>query len=139
MNRTFFVVFVLLLFFLNNLYIYAENPCSNTAIADILNDLEDLYKNHVNISYIIQYVDMLLKACSVGDIESASKLYQDILTELQYVKAISRDIYIRVTIYRIVVGGLILLIPIAIYMFLPKIYLYIWYSTRKKWIIVKKR
>jgi hypothetical protein len=82
---------------------------------------------------------MLLKACSVGDIESASKLYQDILTELQYVKAISRDIYIRVTIYRIVVGGLILLIPIAIYMFLPKIYLYIWYSTRKKWIIVKKR
>lgn len=117
----------------------AEDPCSNNTIMDIVKNLESLYSSYVNISRAIELTHMLITSCDMGNTNSSASLVDEIYKEINRLRRVSGAKYIEVVSSKIAVGISILSMPFLIYFLLPKIYLYIWFKTRRRWLVVKRK
>jgi len=104
--------------------------------SSIMKDLEYLESREVNVSSLIQRVNEDIKglekdpgnATYIKDLES-------IREEIKALKSDAENIYIINNIIRYSTAVGIGLVPVAVYILLPRIYLYIWYRTRRRWIV----
>jgi len=108
----------------------------DSLVSTIMKDLEYLESREVNVSSLIQRVNEDIKglekdpgnATYIKDLES-------IREEIKALKSDAENIYIINNIIRYSTAVGIGLVPIAVYILLPRIYLYIWYRTRRRWIV----
>jgi len=108
----------------------------DSLVSSIMKDLEYLESREVNVSSLIHRVDEDIKglekdpgnATYIKDLES-------IRDEIKALKSDAENIYIINNIIRYSTAVGIGLVPVAVYILLPRIYLYIWYKTRRKWIV----
>ena len=104
-------------------------------VGSIIRDLEYLYSKHVDISSIVQELNQAIKLWEQGEKDKALEILKNIKKEIQKLKSIANDIDLQYRIVKYIKIGIIISIPILIYFLLPRAYLYIWYRTRRKWII----
>ncbi len=108
----------------------------DSLVSSIMKDLEYLESREVNVSSLIQRVNEDIKglekdpgnATYIKDLES-------IRDEIKALKSDAENIYIINNIIRYSTAVGIGLVPVAVYILLPRIYLYIWYRTRRRWIV----
>jgi hypothetical protein len=108
----------------------------DSLVSSIMKDLEYLKSREVNVSSLIQRVNEDIKglekdpgnATYIKDLES-------IRDEIKALKSDAENIYIINNIIRYSTAVGIGLVPVAVYILLPRIYLYIWYRTRRRWIV----
>ena len=108
----------------------------DSLVSSIMKDLEYLESREVNVSSLIHRVDEDIKglekdpgnATYIKDLES-------IREEIKALKSDAENIYIINNIIRYSTAVGIGLVPVAVYILLPRIYLYIWYRTRRRWIV----
>jgi len=108
----------------------------DSLVSSIMKDLEYLKSREVNVSSLIQRVNEDIKGLEkdpgnttyIKDLES-------IREEIKALKTDAENIYIINNIIRYSTAVGIGLVPVAVYILLPRIYLYIWYRTRRKWIV----
>ena len=108
----------------------------DSLVSSIMKDLEYLKSREVNVSSLIQRVNEDIKGLEkdpgnttyIKDLES-------IREEIKALKTDAENIYIINNIIRYSTAVGIGLVPIAVYILLPRIYLYIWYRTRRRWVV----
>jgi len=108
----------------------------DSLVSTIMKDLEYLESREVNVSSLIHRVNEDIKglekdpgnATYIKDLES-------IREEIKALKSDAENIYIINNIIRYSTAVGIGLVPVAVYILLPRIYLYIWYRTRRRWIV----
>ncbi len=129
------LVFVIVLMFIIQPIAYSEDL--DAEVVNILNDLDYLYSRGVDIEDLVQKLDHVVKLIEGRDYDEARVLLSEIRTEVDLLKARAEEIYLYKSIYKYGLQGLVLSTPILVYILLPRIYLYLWFRFRRKWIVKK--
>jgi len=100
-----------------------------------LKKLQILSEKGINVSKLVEELNEVVMIVQRGDLESARIKLVTIEDEILKLEAEADRYYIVSTIMRYakVVG--ILVIPIIFYLLFPRIYLYIWFRSRRRWVL----
>jgi len=108
----------------------------DSLVSSIMKDLEYLKSREVNVSSLIHRVNEDIKGLEKDPGNTTYiKDLENIREEIKALKSDAENIYIINNIIRYSTAVGIGLVPIAVYILLPRIYLYIWYRTRRRWVV----
>lgn len=113
--------------------------CSPDAISKVVRGLEELSQSYVNVTSAVRYADKWLKACGEGNYTEAVKAYTNVSEEVMRLSVFRDSSRLGMLLYKALTTLVFVLIPIAIYLLLPRVYLYLWYSSKKRWFVVKRK
>jgi len=101
----------------------------------VLERLQALSEKGLNVSKLAEELNEALDLAQAGDLESAKSKLASVEDEVSRLEA-EADRYYAVSTavkYAKVVG--LLLIPVAFFFLFPRVYLYIWFKSRRRWVV----
>lgn len=126
------VITVILLSLLNTLR--AQNFLYDEFI-NIYVEVAYLSDKGLNVTHLTEQLKELYKAILVNDTEKAHLLISSLWKNLEETKReASKELVLR----KIEKGAIVTFfacLPLLVYLLLPRIYLYVWYKTKKRWVI----
>lgn len=104
----------------------------------VYSKVEFLGSQGINVTSLVDNLNRALELIEKGDNESLIEAYNIITfvnTSCNHLMEELPDIVMwrNIRIYSTI--GLLASLPILLYIFLPRIYLYVWYNSRKKWVV----
>jgi hypothetical protein len=67
------------------------------------------------------------------------RVYGNVSSEVEKLYTLKESSKMQVLLHKALTTLALVLIPVAVYMLLPRIYLYLWYTSRRRWAVVKKK
>jgi len=146
LNKFLLVISLLLMIFLATpTYTTAQSIDSgidniDKEVSDVVRDLEYLYGRGIDVSNLTESLNKLIINWS-RDPNNTYYLIQlqKIRSEIDSLKKNAESIYLSSMITRYLVAGLILSVPAVVYFALPRLYLFLWFRSRRRWIVVERR
>jgi hypothetical protein len=138
MSSTSFAVAVLTLVLLSVSHFFAvDSKLSDVdiRIADILDKAKNLYMKGVNVTDVVKKLDEVVELYERGDIDRARDILNDTEVEVLELEKIADNVYRSIVISKAITIAFLVSIPVAVYYFLPRVYLYIWFKLRRRWLV----
>lgn len=138
MSSTSFAVAVLTLVLLSVSHFFAvDSKLSDVdiRIAGILDKAKNLYMKGVNVTDVVKKLDEVVELYERGDIDRARDILNDIEVEVLELEKIADNVYRSIVISKAITIAFLVSIPVAVYYFLPRVYLYIWFKLRRRWLV----
>ncbi|MCC6017287.1 MAG: hypothetical protein LM582_09660 [Desulfurococcaceae archaeon] len=138
MSSTSFAVAVLTLVLLSVSHFFAvDSKLSDVdiRIAGILDKAKNLYMKGVNVTDVVRKLDEVVELYERGDIDRARDILNDIEVEVLELEKIADNVYRSIVISKAITIAFLVSIPVAVYYFLPRVYLYIWFKLRRRWLV----
>jgi hypothetical protein len=138
MSSTSFAVAVLTLVLLSVSHFFAvDSKLSDVdiRIAGILDKAKNLYMKGVNVTDVVKKLDEVVELYERGDIDRARDILNDTEVEVLELEKIADNVYRSIVISKAITIAFLVSIPVAVYYFLPRVYLYIWFKLRRKWLV----
>jgi hypothetical protein len=95
----------------------------------------ELYSKGLNITVVLGKLNRAIALYEEGDVEDANMLLSEVNSLIGDMRALADRVYLVNMVIKIVTVLVLAVIPLAVYFLLPRIYLYVWYKTRRKWIL----
>lgn len=111
-----------------------ENPYEDELI-NLYKRVYQLGREGINVTSIVDELNLVIKYLDEGDLDSATTLIQKIDVELSELERNSGDILFWMNFNKYSVAAALISIPIITYFLLPRIYLMTWYRLRRRWIV----
>jgi|GEM_PF-1850673 hypothetical protein len=106
-------------------------------VGPLVRDLEELRRSRVDVSGLVASLDEATRLWESGDVEGALVVLNATKAEVEALKAEAPRVYV-LYIARVALTVLILLLaPPAFYTLFPRLYLRLWLSYRRGWVVVK--
>jgi hypothetical protein len=138
MSSTSFAVAVLTLVLLSVSHFFAvDSKLSDVDIhiAGILDKAKNLYMKGVNVTDVVRKLDEVVELYERGDIDRARDILNDTEVEVLELEKIADNVYRSIVISKAITVAFLVSIPVAVYYFLPRVYLYIWFKLRRRWLV----
>jgi hypothetical protein len=138
MSSTSFAVAVLTLILLSVSHFFAvDSKLSDVdiRIAGILDKAKNLYMKGVNVTDVVKKLDEVVELYERGDIDRAREILNDTEVEVLELEKIADNVYRSIVISKAITIAFLVSIPVAVYYFLPRVYLYIWFKLRRRWLV----
>jgi len=113
---------------------YAEQSF-DYRVAEAANRLGELYRKGVNVTDAVRLLDEAVKAFEDGNYSEASRLLNASLNRIAELEAIADRIYMFNLFTKALIIAVLAAIPLLIYIFLPRLYLYLWFRSRRRWVV----
>lgn len=108
-------------------------------IIKVLSDLEYLYSKGVKVESLVRQLDEAVKAVERGDYERAEAILSKLESRVEELKANAERTALYNALSKYLAVSAVLSIPILFYLTVPRVYLYVWYKTRRHWLVGEKR
>lgn len=113
-------------------------------VSEIIVKLEELSRVGMNTSSVENYLNSALRLLSKSELSDIEKNWvENNLTlaekELEKLWASKSSFQLWKNMHLTITIALLLTIPLATYFFLPKAWAYVWFKTRRKWIVKKRK
>jgi len=131
------LVFMLLvvLAYLNSYSVMAEGL--DDVVGSLVRDLEELGRSRVDVSGLVASLDEAVRLWESGDVEGASRVLESVRFEVERLKGEASGVY-ALHVARVTLTVLALLaIPPLFYMLFPRLYLRLWFNSRRGWVVVR--
>jgi hypothetical protein len=131
------LVFMLLvvLAYLNSYSVMAEGL--DDVVGSLVRDLEELKRSRVDVSGLVASLDEAVRLWESGDVEGASRVLESVRFEVERLKGEAPRVY-ALHVARVTLTVLALLaIPPLFYMLFPRLYLRLWFNSRRGWVVVR--
>jgi hypothetical protein len=126
---------LLLLACTNSTSVYAEGI--DDLVAPLVGDLEELRRSRVDVSGLVASLDEAVRLWESGDVEGASKVLESVRFEVERLKGEAPRVY-ALHVARVTLTVLALLaLPPLFYTLFPRIYLKLWFNSRRGWVVVR--
>lgn len=102
---------------------------------DLLRQLQDLHNKDINVTTLVQQLNEAVQLASEGKREQAKYIIDNVERNITKLQAIADHHYHVVLAYKAIEVGLILSFPVLFYFGFPRLYLYIWFRLRRRWIV----
>ena len=102
---------------------------------DLLSRIQELDRMEVNVSSLVHELNASIALLQEGRRAEAQKLLDDLNERVNQYESTAAGHYLRVRLYRFLTVGILLSIPVLFYLLFPRIYLYLWFRWRRRWII----
>ncbi len=107
-------------------------------VGPLIRDLEELQRRHVDVRVLVEELDKAITLWDSGDRGEALRIIEDVRVEISKLKAESSRVY-AIHVSKLALEILVLLAtPIAFYTLFPRVYLWLWFHSRRNWIVVRK-
>ncbi len=97
----------------------------------------ELSKKGVNVSSLVSMLKKAHEYIEKGDYSRADSILDNVEKEIDRLESIADNLMYSNIVTRIVYAVLILSIPVLFYILFPRLYLFLWYKTRAKWVVKK--
>jgi hypothetical protein len=94
-----------------------------------------LYSKGVDVAVVIEKLDNAIALYESGRVDEAYAALSEARSMIMDLSSVADRVYYYNTMVKAVTVAVLAVIPIAIYILLPRIYLYVWFKTRRKWIV----
>jgi len=95
----------------------------------------ELYSKGLNITVVLEKLNRAIALYEEGGVEDADMLLSEVNSLIGDMRALADRVYLANMVIKVVTILVLAVIPLAVYFLLPRIYLYVWYKTRRKWIL----
>jgi hypothetical protein len=95
----------------------------------------ELYSKGLNITVVLEKLNRAIALYEEGDVEDANMLLSEVNSLIGDMRVLADRVYLVNMVIKVVTILVLAVIPLAVYFLLPRIYLYVWYKTRRKWIL----
>ncbi|MFN3268655.1 MAG: hypothetical protein ACK416_05300 [Zestosphaera sp.] len=101
----------------------------------LMRDLEYLSSRGVDVESVVDLLNKAIDEYVSGDVEKASAYLDEARKIVDVLKAGAESTYSAIVVAKtLTVVGLVL-IPVIVYFMLPRLYLYLWFRLRRKWVV----
>lgn len=104
-------------------------------IENLIQDLEFLDSKGVDTTTIIDLLNKAIYLLNEGKVNESRQYIDEAKAQILELKKEADLVYLRLTLTKALTVLSLLSLPIMIYLFLPRTYLYLWYRFRRKWVI----
>ncbi len=80
-------------------------------------------------------LDRAVDLASRGNYAEASVIVDSVRGNVSLLMGEAERIYLYNSIYRYGLAALILSLPLLVYLFLPRLYLMLWFRSRRRWVV----
>lgn len=135
-TRALLVAFITMILVLSYTNVYVYSRSISEEFLSLYEEIVNLAREGVDVSYMVSNLSAILESTeqnqSISQISELTKLVKNAIEELK------RDAP-RITLYRDTARALTVVflasMPIAFYILFPRLYLYAWFITRRKWVV----
>lgn len=104
-------------------------------ITYFMKDLEDLHRMGVNVGLVVDLLNKAMGRYREGDEAEAQRYLDEARRVINELKLIAESVYFKALVTKMITVGLLASLPIAVYLILPRMYLYIWFRLHRRWIV----
>ena len=111
----------------------------DSEVGRLVGELSLIRSRGVNVT---KYVNELNRAVSLYESGNSSEAYaivDNLSNEIPGLLRLSEKVHMHILIKRYTAVGLLLVTPVLVYLLLPRAYLYLWYASRRNWIVEGER
>ncbi|MEM1541159.1 MAG: hypothetical protein QW101_00285 [Ignisphaera sp.] len=98
-------------------------------------EVADLARKGVDVSYIVCKLKEVHEAIQNNRTEYAKLLLLNLSTEVEYLRERAPTIVMYKNIAKMSMVVAIASIPLILYIVFPRLYIYVWFKARRKWVI----
>jgi len=128
-------ILVLCIFLLVSMFSIVVAEDFDFEVSKLVDRVSGLYLRGVNISSVVEKLDNAVKVYEGGDVEKAWSLLNEVHGMVTELENVADETYFWLMFNRIVTVALLVSIPIAVYFLLPRLYLYLWFRVRRRWVV----
>lgn len=129
---------LLLLFSQFSLYFppitYASSEL-DSEIGDLVERAGELYSKGLNVSAVIEKLNSAIVKYEENSTEEARRLIAEVRGLIENMSTIADRVYFTNMARKALVVAALASIPVLVYTLLPRAYLYLWYRSRRKWLV----
>lgn len=107
----------------------------DTIIAEYIARVRRLEAKNVDTSLVVELINEAVEKYQEGDDTSALQILGEVDSLLDSLERSADQVYYQYVFSKAIIVIVLALIPILVYTLLPRIYLYLWFKTRRKWIV----
>jgi len=126
---------VVLIFSLCALPIVSASSDLDGEVGDLVERASELYSKGLDISVIIEKLNSAIVSYEEGDVNESNRLLGEARSLIENMGTIADNVYFTNIVLKAITVGVLATIPVLVYVLLPRLYLYLWYKSRKKWIV----
>lgn len=102
---------------------------------DLLRRVQELSVKGVNVTQYAHALNTSLALIQDGRLSEAEALLKSLDYEVSKAEAGADTRYVLLTLAKYFRVGVTLLIPLAFYVFFPRLYAYLWFKVRRRWVV----
>ncbi len=102
---------------------------------DLLSRIKELSKMEVNVTGLVHELNKSIALLQEGRREEARQILDELNDSVSRYEDAARSHYLRVRLYKYSIVWGLLSIPVLFYLLFPRIYLYLWFRWRRRWIV----
>lgn len=107
----------------------------DSRIGGITHRISRLQEMGANVSSLIVLVNKAVDYAENGDYTSANRILNSVEENITRMEPIVEHQHMIRTVERYVLVGLLLALPLLVYWGLPRLYLYLWFRVKRRWIV----
>jgi len=104
-------------------------------IIDLARRLQALSEKGINVSSLTSELNEAVSMLQDGEVDAALNLLDRVESKVRGLEATADSYYMYSTIARYAWVATVLSTPVLFYLLFPRIYVYIWFKIRKRWIM----
>ncbi len=122
---------------LQSVIVSCEDPYEK--FLDLYSRIADLALKGINVSQYVTVLKNVLQLLEVNRSEEAMELMTRIEANLSELESKADNIVFSQTVIKYATAAAILSLPALVYLLLPRLYVYVWFKSRKRWVLVNER
>uniref|UniRef100_A0A7C4FE87 Uncharacterized protein n=1 Tax=Ignisphaera aggregans TaxID=334771 RepID=A0A7C4FE87_9CREN len=104
-------------------------------VAILVDRASKLHSMGVNTTNVVEKLSSAVEAYEHGDFEKAWAHLNEARKIVEELEKGAGEAYSRLLLLKVATVALLASIPIAVYLLLPRAYLYLWFRVRRKWVV----
>jgi hypothetical protein len=132
-----YITLVVLVLLLCNLPIVSTSSDLDGDVGSLVERASELYSKGIDISIIIEKLNNAIVSYEEGNVNESSRLLGEARGLIENMSTIAYSVYFSNIVFKAIIVVLLATIPVLVYTLLPRFYLYLWYRSRKKWIVLR--
>jgi len=109
----------------------------DSEIGILVERTSELYSKGLNVTIILEKLNHAIALYEEGSVEEASVLLREVESFIEDMSITASSVYLVNMVKKVVTIIVLAAIPVIVYFLLPRLYLYVWYKTRRKWIVAR--
>lgn len=130
-----FIACVALTYTIVNVLFFVEASDAYTQIYELIREIELLHGKGVDVSGVIRDLNTALELLEAGRHAEAESILKQIRRDVENLKSTADKVHLYLLTTKLGSVIAIACIPVLVYLLLPRLYLYLWYKTRKHWLV----
>lgn len=94
-----------------------------------------LSKRGVDVSDVVHRLDRALRLARQGDVEDASRVLDEAEALLSQLSGQASSTLLKARLEKYLAAAALASLPVLTYLLLPRLYLKIWYRSRRRWVV----